>query len=63
MSESKEVRTLRVMSWQRAKGELLAYLETFWPTYKADGSQVNNGFEAASKRIKDFIKDFEENHL
>ena len=49
----KEILTMRAMAWQRAKGELHAYLETFWDD--------SSGFEKADKKIKDFIKDFQDN--
>lgn len=61
MSESNEILTLRQMAWQRAKGELLAYLETYWPSYAPGGKELDNGFEEAHERIHAFIKDFEDN--
>lgn len=54
------LKTLRAMAWQRAKGELQAYLETYWPKYN-NGQKLDNGFEDAQKRIEAFIADFEEN--
>lgn len=44
--------TLRRMAWERAKGELLSLLETYWGE--------KNSFEEVSKRIEDFIKEFED---
>ena len=59
--ESNEMLTLRAMAWERAKGELLAYLQTYWPSYNARGEKIPNGFEEADERIKAFIKDFQDN--
>ena len=42
--------TLRMMAWQRAKGELNALLETY------HGEQKD--FELAEEKIEAFIKDF-----
>jgi hypothetical protein len=53
--------TMRAMAWQRAKGELLSYLETYWPKYDRRGQKLDNGFEDAQKRIDAFIADFENN--
>ena len=61
MDEEKMMKTLRAMAWQRAKGELYAYLETFWPAYGRDGKKIENGFEDTKARIDAFIKDFEDN--
>jgi hypothetical protein len=59
--DERTLKTLRAMAWQRAKGELQAYLETFWPSYDRHGEKIENGFVEANQRIKDFIKDFEDN--
>lgn len=61
MNDEKIIKTLRAMVWQCVKGELYAYLETFWPTYGRDGEKIENGFEDAKNRIDEFIKDFEDN--
>jgi hypothetical protein len=61
MLESNEMLTLRAMAWERAKGELRAYLETFWPKYAPSGQEIDNGFESANARIEAFIRDFEDN--
>lgn len=55
------MKTLRAMAWQRAKGELLSYLETFWPKYNKDGKEIDQGFDEANIRITNFIKDFDDN--
>lgn len=61
MSESTEILTMRAIAWERAKGELRAYLQTFWPTFTPTGEEIDNGFEKADARITAFIKDFEDN--
>ncbi len=53
--------TMRAVAWERAKGELQAYIQTFWPLYLPDGTKRDDGFEEADKRIQEFIKDFEDN--
>lgn len=63
MDEHDILVTLRAMAWQRAKGELLAYLGTYWPKYKSNGETIDDGFDDAQKRITDFIKDFEDRHV
>jgi len=60
MSESNEILTLRAMAWERAKGELGAYLQTFWPQFASNGRQLDNGFNVADEKINNFIKDFED---
>ena len=61
MSESTEILTIRAMAWERAKGELHAYMQTFWPSYAKNGKEIDNGFEKAAELIGSFIKDFENN--
>jgi hypothetical protein len=61
MSESKILMSMRRMAWQRAKGELNSYLETYWPEYKTNGEKIDHGFEDASRRIEAFIREFEDN--
>ena len=47
--------TLREMAWQRAKGELRAYLEAYWPEWDKDGKQIDNGFAGAKAAINALI--------
>ena len=47
--------SLRTMAWQRAKGELLSMLQTFW-----DGDTSEN-FEPLNQAIDDFITNVESN--
>ena len=52
MSETKQLRTMRVMAWQRAKGELYSMLETFWSdaeNYDALDARVETG--ASPRRV------------
>jgi hypothetical protein len=61
MSEGREILIQRAMSWQRAKGELLALLETYWSDYPSSHPQYTDDYEQAETRIHNFIADFE-NH-
>lgn len=52
--ESREIRNLRMMAWERAKGELQSMLCTYW----------NNGnFNQANTLINEFIKNIEDEEL
>ena len=62
MSESNEILSMRALAWERAKGELQAYLHTFWPEYHSKtGQPLDRGFNEAYNRINSFIKEFEDN--
>jgi hypothetical protein len=61
MTESNEILTMRAMAWDRAKGELLSVLQTYWPSYAPDGTKIDNGFDTANDLIKAFIQHFEDN--
>lgn len=61
MNDDTVLMTMRAMAWQRAKAEMRAYLETFWPRYARDGKEIENGFDEAEQRINAFIKEFEDN--
>lgn len=56
----KNILTMRAMAWQRAKGELLSILETYWPEWDSVGKKRENGFDLASQKINAFIRNFEE---
>ncbi|MBD3260432.1 MAG: hypothetical protein GF334_01920 [Candidatus Altiarchaeales archaeon] len=51
----RQIRTLRAMAWERAKGELQAMLQTFWDEYEK--------FEVLDDLIKQFIKEIEDDEL
>lgn len=55
MAESREVRTLRMMAWARAKGELAALMETYWDN--------DEGYTAMRDEVDKFIKTVEDNAL
>lgn len=59
MPESKEIKILRYMEWERAKGSLKAILASFW-SWDKTGSRDNLTFEELSQMVDDFIKDFGE---
>jgi hypothetical protein len=54
-SDSKELRTLRAICWERAKGELMAMLNTYW--------EDERSYEKIKIKIKVFIEDTEMNGL
>ncbi len=75
MPESNEFEVLRQMQWQRAKGELLAILETMWssdnpqtglealwPSYNSQtGKPIKGSFERIKEAIERCIDDVETN--
>jgi hypothetical protein len=61
MSDSKEMISMRRMQWKRARGEVEAVLETFWPEYDRDGKEIDHGFKEINSIIKTFIKDMDDN--
>lgn len=44
MAESREIRVMRTMAWEKIKGELQGILSTFW-TVKDDDRYANVFFE------------------
>ncbi len=58
MSESKEIRVMRMQAWCRAKGELDAVLHSYWGDQGEDGS-----YQEMDKLTKQFIKAVEDNGL
>jgi len=55
VSNETQIRILRTMAWQRAKGELYSMLETFY-------NNVDQ-FEALKKEIAEFVNYVENNAL
>jgi len=53
MSDSKELRTLRAMAWERAKGELNAVKQTYWSDSLAEFDNV----------VEEFVKSVEDEGL
>jgi len=51
MSESKEILTLRLMAWQRAKGELGAMMQTYWE---------DSSYDETKKIVDKFLEDLQE---
>lgn len=58
-NDERILRSLRAMAWERAKGELMAVLETFHGT---DGAREGQ-FHEASKAVMQFIEHVHENGL
>lgn len=55
MSTNNILQTMRLMAWERAKGELLSILQTFW--------EEESSFDSIDKKVKDFIQDVEDNEV
>jgi len=53
--ESTEIKTMRSMAWERAKGELRSMQQTFWDNDEA--------FECFKKASEDFIEHVEDHGL
>ena len=56
--ESREIRVLRQQAWQRAKGELLSILVTYWSD---DGD--DSAFNKIDALIAEFIKTVDDEAL
>ena len=57
MSDSKEIRTMRAMEWERVKGGLCAILHSFW------ASSEKSRFERCETAFKGFIEKVEDEGL
>jgi len=55
MMESREVLTLRLMAWERAKGELRALLATYWPAPAVGHDPETMACETMRRRVEAFI--------
>ena len=60
MSESREMRALRTMAWERAKGELRSMLHTYYE-HDERGQFINSYYKQYSQALKAFIKKVEDN--
>lgn len=59
-NDSREVRTMRHMAWERAKGELHSMIASFW----GDGTPGGcDEFKKLKKTVDNFITDVEDNGL
>lgn len=59
-NESLEIRTMRHMAWERAKGELRSMLTTFW----GDGSPgLSDEYTKLNHEVEMFIKHVEDEGL
>ena len=61
--DDKILTTMRVMAWERAKGELGSILVTYYPEYDLGGKEIDTGFDTVNKLIKTFINSMEEEVL
>jgi len=54
--DEKILRTLRLMAWERAKGEIQSILQTYW-------DHEDKRWEEFDNKVKEFIKYIEDNGL
>ena len=54
MTESKEIRTMRLMAWERMKGEMEGVLYTFW---EKEGSSSYDRLDDIFKRFIEAVQD------
>jgi hypothetical protein len=60
-TESDGILTLRAMAWERSKGELQAFLATFWPEYGRNGVVTNpNHFDEIDAAVQKLVKEVED---
>ena len=52
--------SMQLMAWERAKGELRGLLHTYWAVYSVEGEILDDGFQAVSQKILNFIKDLDD---
>jgi len=58
--DSREIRTMRGMAWERAKGELRSMLQTYYDSDTGEGMDRTLAFEAM---IDDFVAKVEDEGL
>lgn len=51
--------SMRLMAWERAKGELRCVLHTYWPSYRSDGTEIDE-FGPVNEKIQQFIQDLDD---
>lgn len=56
-TDERVLRTMRVMAWERAKGELRSMTQTYW------GGDAGGGYNEMNKEIEDFIARIEDNGI
>lgn len=56
------MQVLRVQPWERAKGEMSAMLQTYYPVYDKDGKNTSR-YDEIRKEIEDFVKRIEDNYF
>ena len=61
MSEDKILRTLRAQAWERAKGELMAVMQTYW--YGNSDSEEESPYHQMDRVRKEFVEHVEGNGL
>ena len=58
MSDTREMISMRQAQWARAKGEMYAFLQFFWPIYDPiTGKPIHGVYEVAKEAIDKCIDD------
>jgi hypothetical protein len=52
--------SMRMIAWERAKGELRGILHTYWPSYYSDGREVDEGYGPVDEKVQQFIEDLDD---
>ena len=56
-------KSMQLMAWEKAKGELKAMLHFNWTEYDHNGNQLPSDFEAMNERVESFISSLESHHF
>jgi hypothetical protein len=51
--------SMRLMAWERAKGELRGILHTYWTSHCPDGTEVDEGFGPVDEKVQQFIQELD----
>lgn len=51
--------TLKLMSWERCKGELRAMLHTYQSEYDRYGEPIGQSFTVVSEKVEKFVKEMD----
>jgi len=64
MSDTKEIKVMRCMAWERAKGELMSMQHTFYSSSDYSSSEQNlDAYKELKKLTSEFIKAVEDKEL
>lgn len=59
MTDSREIKTMRYMEWERVKGSLRAILASYWD-WDYTKAETGSFWYELDEMVKQFIKDFGE---